>query len=330
MHRVLHTLTARIIQAAGLCVWLAGVVPAALGQTNLDADIPQAANLHNLSPLAGILRIALWSLAAVLLIVAAVMFSLRYRMTTNLYKSSSDEQWNEDSVDDAGERVEASEVNGAYEVLKKAADPVEAAKPAAGTVPRHQERLFTPQSGAAWSEPMLKAFLGTCMKVNCLGRTWREAAARRAVASKLPDPREAELIRRLMQRWRQFHVDPESGVFLDRSSPAGTTRVCIISVVKDKRTLVEAAFNAGFVIESVGRYLKSTDLVYRRGLGEYHAPTRNELSAMTPGEKDSLMRITEIPDPWQAMIGYAPPSWTAQCPPPGLCASGLGFRPAVC
>jgi hypothetical protein len=78
--------------------------------------------------------------------------------------------------------------------------------------------------------------------------------------------------------------------------------VCIISVSRDKRTLVEAAFNAGFVIESVGRYLKSTDLVHRRGLGEYHAPTKDELVAMTPGEKDSLMRITEIPDPWQAMI----------------------------
>jgi hypothetical protein len=42
--------------------------------------------------------------------------------------------------------------------------------------------------------------------------------------------------------------------------------------------------------------------VYRRGLGDYHAPTKDELAAMTPGEKDSMMRITDIPDPWRAMI----------------------------
>jgi hypothetical protein len=120
--------------------------------------------------------------------------------------------------------------------------------------------------------------------------------------SNLPDPREAELMRRLMQRWQEFHVDPDTGVFLERSSSAGNSRVCVISVIKDKRTLIEAGFNAGFVIESVGRYLRNTDLVYRRGLGHYHAPTRDELAAMTPGEKDSMMRITDIPDPWQAMI----------------------------
>jgi hypothetical protein len=82
--------------------------------------------------------------------------------------------------------------------------------------------------------------------------------------------------------------------------------VCVISVSKDKHTLIEAAFNAGFVIESVGRYLKSTDLVYLRSLGDYHAPTQDELAAMTPGEKESMLRITEIPDPWQAMIAGKP------------------------
>jgi hypothetical protein len=303
MGLALHSLTLRMIQAGGFCLGLAGLLPAALGQTNLDAEIPQAASLHNLGPLAGILRLALWLLAAALLIVAAVMVGLRYRLATNLYKASADAQWNEDAQEDAGERAEASEITGACEVLEKAADPVEAAERAADTLPRHQARLFTPASGVAWGEPMLRAFLGTCMKVNCLGRTWRESAARQTQSSMLSDPREAELIRRFMQRWRQFHVDAEAGVFLDRSSSAGKTRVCVISVSRDKRTVVEAAFNAGFVLESVGRYLKHTDLVYQRRLGEYHAPTKDELAAMTPGERESLMRITDIPDPWQAMIG---------------------------
>ena len=122
-------------------------------------------------------------------------------------------------------------------------------------------------------------------------------------SSNLPDPREAELSRRLMQRWQEFHVDPETGVFLEHSCSADKHRVCIISVMKDKRTLIQAAFNAGFVLESVGRYLKSTDLVYQRGPGDYHAPTKDEYATMTPGEKDSLIRIKDIPDPWQAMIG---------------------------
>ena len=150
---------------------------------------------------------------------------------------------------------------------------------------------------------MLKAFLSTCIRVNCLGRTWKESAERQVQSSNQPDPREAELIRRLMQRWQQFHVEPETGVFLEHSSDAGKSRVCLIRVSKDKRTLSEAAFNAGFVIESLGRYLRNTDLVYSRSPGEYHAPTKDELSAMTPGERDSLIRIVDIPDPWQTMIG---------------------------
>ena len=302
MHLVLQTVTLRMIRVGGFCIGLAGLVPSALGQTNLDADVLPTENLHNLGRMAGFLRLALWSFAAVVLLIAAVMTGLRYRGATNLYKASSDAQWNDDAVEVAGERVEANDVNGACEVLEKAAQPVEAAKAAAQTAHPHQARLFTPASGVAWGESMLKAFLRTCMKVNCLGRTWRESAAWQVQSSNLPDPREAELIRRLMQRWQEFHVDPEAGVFLERSSSAGKSRVCVIRVSKDKRKLIEAAFNAGFVIESVGRYLRSTDLVHRRGLGDYHAPTKQELAAMTPGEKDSLMRITEIPDPWQAMI----------------------------
>ncbi len=212
----------------------------------------------------------------------------------------------EDSQEDAGEQVNADEVIEACEVIEKSGEPGEAAQRPAEVDHRQQERLFTPASGTAWREPMLKAFLGTCMKVNCLGRTWRESAARRVQSSDQPDPREAELIRRLMQRWQEFHVDPETGVFLERSTADGKSRVCVIRVSKDKRTLVEAAFNAGFVIESVGRYLKNTDLVYRRELGDYHAPTKEELTSMTPGEKESLMRVADIPDPWQAMIAGRP------------------------
>ena len=78
----------------------------------------------------------------------------------------------------------------------------EAAQAGAEARRQQQVRLFTPASGPAWSEPMLKAFLSTCLKVNCLGRTWRESAARRLQSSNLPDPREAELIRRLIQRWQ--------------------------------------------------------------------------------------------------------------------------------
>jgi hypothetical protein len=302
MNLVLHTVTLRMILVGGFCMLLAGLVPAALGQTNLDADILQTENSIDLSPIAGFLRLVLWFLAAMLLVIAAVLTVLRYRMATSLYKTSSDAQWNADAREAAGERADASEVVGACAALEKAVPPVEAAEPAAGADHPHQTRLFTPASGGAWGESMLKAFLCACMKVNCLGRTWRESAAWRLQSSNLPDPREAELIRRLMQRWSEFHVDPETGVFLEHSSSAGKSRMCVIRVSKDKRTLIEAAFNAGFVIESVGRYLKHTDLVYRRGLGDYHAPTKDELAAMTPGEKDSLMRVTDIPDPWQAMI----------------------------
>jgi hypothetical protein len=301
MRFVLHTVTLRMIRAGGFCIGLAGLVPFALGQTNLDAEVLQTENLHDLSPLAQLLRLGLWVLAATLVVIAAVLTILRYRMSTNLYATSSDAQWDDDAREDAGE-ADGSEVTEALAGLDESTQRPEAAEPAAEAAPPQQARLFTPASGPAWREPMLKAFLATCMKVNCLGRTWSESAAWRTSSSNLPDPREAELIRRLMQRWPEFHVDPETGVFLEHSSAAGKSRVCIVTVSKDKRTLIEAGFNAGFVIESVGRYLKSTDLVYPRGLGHYHAPTKEELAAMTPGEKDSMMRITDIPDPWRVMI----------------------------
>ena len=89
-------------------------------------------------------------------------------------------------------------------------------------------------------------------------------------------------------------------VFLERSSSAGKERVRVINVSKGKRTLVEAGFNAGLVIESVGRYLKSTDLVYRRGLGKYHALLtfvpdaevgREDLFFNAPGAEEEVVAI---------------------------------------
>lgn len=290
-----HTKTVRMILAVGFCLAFFAFVQCALGQTNLDTDILQTEKPHNLSPMAGVLRIFLWSLAAALLVIAAALCALRYRVVTNLYKATSDSQWKEDSEADAGERIDVDEVLGACEAIEK---PEEEPEPER----QPQARMFTPAHGPAWSESMLKAFLGTCLKVNCLGRTWRESATWRPQPANMPDPREAELVRRLMQRWQEFDVDQESGVFFERSSSAGKNRVCVISVSKDKRTLVEASFNAGFVIENVGRYLRNTDLVCQRGLGEYHAPTKDELASMTPGEKESLIRIVEIPNPWEAMI----------------------------
>jgi len=310
MRAVPHSATVRMTRAGGFFLGLAGrLIPTAVGQTNLDADILQTEKLHDLSPMAEFLCLVLWFLGAVVLVVAAVLFIVRQRAAASLDKTFPDAHWDEDAQEDAGEQVERTQVVEACEALKNPAPPVEAVEPAAEADPPHQARLFTPASGPAWGESMLKAFLGTCLKVNCLGRTWRESATRRLQSSHLPDPREAELIRRFMQRWQEFHVDPETGVFLEHASSAGKSRVCVISVRKAKRTVIEAAFNAGFVIESLGRYLKSTDLVYPRGPGHYHAPTKDELAAMRPGEKDSLMRITDITDPWQAMIAGPRGAW---------------------
>jgi hypothetical protein len=304
MHRVLHTVTLRMILIGAFCMCLPGLLTSALGQTNTEGDILPAGTVHNLAPVGGPVRWFFFFLAAALLVLVAGLAVLRYRVGSSLYKATSDVHWDSDAQADVGEQVDVTEVLGACAALVQAEQPVEAPAPPAKTeLPQPHGRLFTPASGTAWGESMLNAFLKACMKVNCLARTWRESGARQVHSSNQPDPREAELIRRLMQRWQEFHVDPEIGVFLEHSCSAGKHRVCVISVRKDKHTLIQAGFNAGFVIESVGRYLKSTDLVYRRGPGDYHAPIDDELAKMTPGEKDSLIRISDIPDPWQAMIG---------------------------
>lgn len=303
MHLVLHTVNQRRILAAAFCIGLVGINATVFGQSPGETDASSPEHLHDLSPLAGPLHFAFWILAGLILGLFAVLTALRYRVSTNLYKLSSDSLWSEEARADAGERIDEGEVLDACEKFENTEPAVEAGEPPARPAPAHEGRLFTPASGTAWGESMLKAFLNTCVKVNCLGRTWRESAERQLQSANLTDPREAELIRRLMQRWQEFHVDPETGVFLEHSTAAGKSRVCVIGVTRDKHTLTAAAFNAGFVVESVGRYLRGTDLVYGRGPGDYHAPSKDELAAMTPGEKDSLIRVTEIPDPWAAMIG---------------------------
>lgn len=293
-------MTLRLALAGLLCLGLA-----ASGQTNLETDSVPDERLHDLRPLPGFLKWGLWALTGTLLAVGGVVLVVRHRVTTNLYKEAShDDHWGEDAEELAAERVDGEQVAEACAALEKDPESDEAAAAPQAATPQRQGRLFTPASGPAWSESMLKAFLTTCMKVNCLGRTWRESATWRGHSPDAPDPREAELVRRLMQRWQEFHLDPEVGVFVEHSSPSGRTRVCLISFIKDKRTLVESSINAGFVIECLGRYLKHTDLVYRRGLGEYHAPTKAELAKMTPGEKESMIRVADITDPWQAMIGF--------------------------
>jgi hypothetical protein len=288
-----------------MSVW--GLIPAALGQTNVDAEIIQTANLHDLSPATGFLRMILWSFAAILLGIAVVLTALRYRVTTSLYKAVTDAQWQDDAPEQAAVPLDQEEIIEACAGIEKPAPALKAAEPAAPkSAPATHVRQYTPASGPMWSESMLNAFLAACGKANCLCRAWTESAALRQQSSRqLSNPREAELIRRIKGRWHEFHVDPETGVFIERTSKSGRSRLCIISVRKEKHTIAEAGFNAGFVIESVGRYLKNTDLAYPSGQGNYHVPTRAELTAMTPGERDRMILVTEIPDPWRATIAGA-------------------------
>src|SRR5262249_54961176 len=153
--------------------------------------------------------------------------------------TSSDAQWDTDAQADTGEQVDATEVLGACAAFEHAEQPKAVAEPPAKIDLQQQHgRLFTPASGTAWAESMLKAFLSACMKVNCLACTWRESAARQVQSSNLADARESELIRRLMQRWQEFHVEAETGVFLEHASGGGKSRVCVIRVTKNKHTLI--------------------------------------------------------------------------------------------
>lgn len=288
-------------------VSVCGLISSVSGQTNVDADVVQTGGVHDLSPVAGLVRKILWLFAGIILTVAGILIALRYRTSTSLYKTATDAQWKEDAWEEAGVLVEESEVREACEALEQPAPAAEAVQPAAGEVaPISPQRLYTPASGPAWGESMLDAFLSSCLKANCLGRVWREEAARRnraqQVSRGLPDPREAELIRKLKARWHEFHVDPEHGIFADHGAGRGRLRVCLIEVTREKHAVTEAALNAGFVIESVGRYLKSSDVVYPGGLGHYHAPGRKELEELPAEQKQRVLPLKSIPDPWQAMI----------------------------
>jgi hypothetical protein len=295
------------------CVFLisvGGLVATALGQTNVEVDPVQRSQLHDLSPVAGLLWKMLLLFGGIILAVAAVLTALRYRTSTNLYKVATDEQWKEDAWDEAGVIVEEGEISEACENLEHPASAAEADQPAAAEPPGiSHERLFTPASGPAWGEPMVNAFLSACLKANSLGRVWRENAASRnrapPVARGSPDPCEAELIRKFKARWHEFHVDPDNGIFIDRGAGQARTRVCLIGVTREKRAVTEAVLNSGFVIDSLDKYLRSSVKVSPSGIGKYHAVTRTEFEALPAEEQRRALPLKQIPDPWQSMIAGA-------------------------
>jgi hypothetical protein len=284
------------------------VLSSAFGQTNVGPEILQPGGLHNLTPLTPILRAAFWLVALLLLAIAVVLSVLRSRVSPSLYRTAADTHWQEDAHEEVGETFDESEVVEACADFGKptgAGDEVQASVPESGA--GNHPRLYTPASGPVWNESMLNAFLCSCLKVSCLGRAWQAEAARRASgqqsSARLPDPREAEFIRRLKARWHEFQVDPDEGVFVEHvTGDSGSSRVCLVKVTREKHSVARATLNAGFVIDSLGRYLKSSDQVYPSGPGHYHAPNPQELTALSAEEKKCLIRLKDIPDPWQAMI----------------------------
>ena len=280
----------------------------AFGQASAEPDSLDTGGLHNLTPVARVLRTMLWSFAGILLLIAAVVTVLRRRVSPSLYQSATDEQWQEDAGEEAAAQVTEDEVVEACEDFGKPSSADDDAKPTTPqTPPPKQSRLYTPASGPAWDEPMLNAFLGSCLKANSLTRPWRDEAARRQqvqkTSARLPDPREAEFIRKLKVRWQEFHVDPENGIFIEHViGSSGPSRLCIIRVSRQKHTVTRAELNAGFVLETVGRYLKSSDLAYPAEPACYQVPSAHELAAMSVEEKKRLLQLKQIPEPWQAMV----------------------------
>ena len=313
------------------CVLLASAIAltsSAFGQTNADPDVLQAGGFHNLTPFAKVLPTILWSFGSILLVIAAVAAVLRYRVNRGLYKTAADAHWQDDAREEAAVPVDESEVIEACAHFGKPAQADDGVKPSVPEVAgENHGRLCTPASGPVWDEPMLNAFLSSCLRANCLGRAWQEEAARRQpgqqASVRRPDPREAEFIRKLKARWQEFHIDPENGIFVEHvAGGSGRSRVCLIKVSREKHAVTRAALNAGFVIENVGRYLKSSDLVYPSGLGSYHAPNRQELTALSAEEKKGMLRLKNISDPWQAMIAGGLPreqnhrKWSGRAPNP--------------
>jgi hypothetical protein len=314
------------LRKIGGCVLVAtafALAAAVLGQTNADTDLLQTDVSHSLKPVAGVLRTVLWLFGSTLLIIASVVTFLRRRVNPSLYHTAADAHWAEEAAQEAAVPVEQSEFSAACDEVGKPKPAEDGAGPVESEVtkPNHT-RLYTPASGPAWTETMLNAFLSSCLKANCLGRAWQEEAARRQPAwqasVRLQDPREAEFIRKLKARWHEFHVDPENGIFVEHVAVGlGSNRVGVIEVSREKHAVTRAALNVGFVIESVGRYLKGSDVVYPNGLGCYHVPNGKELTALSDEDKKRLVHLRKIPDPWHAMIAGL--DWlTAGTPGPTL------------
>jgi hypothetical protein len=278
-------------------------------QTNADPDIVPTRVSYNLTPVAKVARMVLWSVGAILLVIAAVVLILRHAVKPSLYKTVTDEHWQDDAVEEAAVVVGESEVLEACADFKKGVQAVYTVKPSAPEVVEETKpRLYTPASGPEWTEPMLNAFISSCLKANCLGHTWQEEAAYRPQeqpkSGRLPDPREGEFIRKLKARWQEFEVDPDSGIFVEHAiGGSDKSHVCIIEVQREKHAVTWAALNAGFVIDSLGRYLMRSDQVYPTRPGYYHAPDEREMAALAPEQKKYLIRVKNIPDPWKAMIG---------------------------
>jgi hypothetical protein len=336
--RVLGTLL-----LAGAVAWAAS----ALGQTNAETEVIPTRVPVNLTPVARIVRVILWSFAGILLAIAAAAAVFRYFIKPGAEKAAQDPHWQDDAQEEAAPKVGETEVLEACADFQKgaqAAYTVNPAEPEPQVVEEKKTRLYTPASGPAWTEPMLNAFIASCLKANCLGRAWQEEVAERSASPKseirnpkevrspkpeartgkadaagedIPaagqqptpsrrflDPREAELLRKLKARWHELEVDPDSGIFLEHVvEGSAKSHVCIIEVSREKHKVTHAALNAGFVVESLGRYLMSSDQVYPTRPGCYHAPDARELAFLAPEQKKYMIRVKNIPDPWKAMIG---------------------------
>jgi hypothetical protein len=290
----------------------------AMGQTNAEPELAPTGVLYNLTPVAKAARIVLWSVASVFLVIAAAVLVLRHMVKPSFYKAVTDTHWQEDAQQEAGVVVGESEVLEACADFKAGTQEASTAKPSVlEAVEEKKPRLYTPASGPEWTEPMLNAFIASCLRANCLGRAWQEEAAYRVArdsmppeaqreqpSRRLPDPREAEFLRKLKVRWQEFEVDPDTGIFVEHAAAgSGKSHVCILEVAREKHKVARAALNAGFVIESLGRYLMASDQVYPTRPGYYHAPDGRELAALAPEQKQHLIRVKNIPDPWKAMIG---------------------------
>ncbi len=306
----------RALRASMLLAFCLPLMSSAADQTNAEPDMLRLSGAYNLSPLARVLPKIFLGFGSTLLVVGGTLAVLRYRLKTNLYKAVTDANWQDDAHEEAAILVDEDKGAEACADFGKPA-PEENRETAAAQEPVGDDhaRIYTPASGPAWREPLLEAFLCSCLKASCLGRAWHDEAARAQPdqsASRRPlDPRSAEFIRRLKARWHEFHVDPDQGIFVEHClGGSERSRVCVIEVAREKHTVTHAALNAGIVIESVGRYLKSSDVAYPTGVGYYHAPDNQERTGLSPEQRKGLLRLKNIPNPWEVMIAGPVPKKT--------------------